>query len=225
MTKESGEVYNQILDQNETNLLIQKLIKESGNIIIRFDSPEKDVFLMKPVALLHKEKLKVGVTLVKGTALIENQSRPVIFHFTVEDKKIIGCGEIKKEDSSFHLTINRPIFIVQRREHFRLRLPAACFAYCVIPSFNEKIKFRIADISAGGILLEDEKLPTNFRSKQKFEVSLHMPGKEPVRIETIVRRPATETNRKMGLKFEFSSKDSEREMVGLVMELYHQFFK
>jgi hypothetical protein len=94
-----------------------------------------------------------------------------------------------------------------------------------VPALGSHAQFRVTNISASGLLCEDEKLPTTLSVNHRIAIDLRLPGKDPInKIQAEVRRAPTEKNLKLGLRFVFDNKQSEREMLGLVMELYRRFF-
>lgn len=221
----SQNIYNQITNSSEIQSIFENLVRSSGLMLMKLEASNEDIFLMRAIRCQLKNGLQVYGELSRGKVVLTTSPNFVLFHFRVEDKKIIGSGEIRQMDSLYHIKVSLPIFSVQRREHFRLRLPSDYFATCRILNVESKMEFRITDISAGGVLIENDKLPMNLLLDQQVEVELLLPGKEPILLLAFIRRVPNLKSPKLGLKFAFPDKSSQREMVGLVMQLYRRFFK
>jgi len=219
-------IFNKLSNASEVETLTGKLIQRHGRIIVKQESVSKQIFLVQPISLdVTYPDFTLSVQHVKGPLPKVSDAISVVFHFLIEDKKIIGSGQLRSSGSILNLKFQLPIFSVQRREHFRLRLPSDYKAKISILDLDIRSQFRVTDLSASGLLCEDEKLPTIFTVGQRVEVHLTLPGQDPLKIQCEVRRAPTSKSLKLGLRFVFEDKQSEREMLGLVMDLYRRFFK
>jgi len=221
----SENLYEQITDVIELQTIFQKLIESKRTLLMREEADGKSVFLMKATKMVNRDTLQILVHLFKGKIELAGSSNKILFHFLIEDKKIIGSGHVQNLNGILLLTLDRPVFTVQRREHFRLRLPEDYAAYCVMREQNKTLKFKISDISAGGILIESPEVPGDYVIKQQVQAQLFFPGKDLIKMSLSLRRVASESSKKLGFKFNFSDKESQRDMIGLVMGLYRRFFK
>jgi c-di-GMP-binding flagellar brake protein YcgR len=224
--------YNKIRENEEIFLLLKKLVYAKGKILMKIDlDPEGSALvLMTPLGVDWKKefeiKLEFDVSRNKRLALIsETQARPVVYHFVSEGKKIVGLGHVGKLRTRFVLYVQSPIFFVQRRENFRLRLPSSFGAYCRIVDIDPKARFRIDNISAGGLLLEDERLPQDMSVGHVLSLDIYLSGREPIYLRAMTRRYEGGQKPKLGLKFHFENKKSQRDMLELMLDLYRRFFK
>ena len=220
-------IYQEISDQKEFLTLAKKLVQSSSVILVHYLNDKKNFFTVKAIGLSEtQDGALIRVQILSKTPLeLEPSFKPVTYHFSSEDKKIIGSGEFGRDEPFWQLIIKLPCFYVQRRNHFRLRLPSDYIAECVINYSGQKKKYRIIDISAGGFLMEADDSSIFLKLHQTFHAELLFPGKEVFAVKVMVMREPTSQNKKAGLKFIFSDKSMEREMVGFVIELYRRFFK
>lgn len=218
----SNEVFNRISDVKEKQALISLLVAHRLKFFIKAEGEENDRITSAMVTgVLPQKKLTIEVTLKDFN---RSGSTVAILQAVLEDKKIIGQVRIQQvKDNIYELEFTADLYQIQRREHFRLRIPPSFYAYFEWKFEGRKLRIKILDLSAGGVLLVDEKIPPGIIVGQKIEGTLVIPGKEPRRLECEVKRSTGQVERELGLKFLDFGVDEQREMMAIVMDLYRRF--
>lgn len=109
----------------------------------------------------------------------------------------------------FAIPIPENMLWVQRREFFRVRIPLGVPAYCEVKQEDGSFrKYKVLDISAGGISLHDEYRDLNLEtgivlSACKLELPEHGHGQVNLEVRNILphRQGDKETGRKFGCTF------------------------
>jgi c-di-GMP-binding flagellar brake protein YcgR len=109
----------------------------------------------------------------------------------------------------FAVPIPDSILWVQRREFFRIRIPLGVPAYCEVKQVDGSYrKYKVLDISAGGIALHDEFKDLNLEpgvvlSACKLELPDHGHGQVNLEIRNILphREGGKQKGRKLGCQF------------------------
>lgn len=146
------------------------------------------------------------------------------------DEKFFLLAEAHlRQDRFLTLKIDPEIYKLQRRQHFRLRIPDSYKAVFQLLDLNGKphqLKAKIQDLSEGGCLLF---LPHNrpeLKAGDRIEGEFQMGSREALRVKGEVRHikvePSSEESQIVGLQFSDLTPAFENRLFSLVMDLHRE---
>ncbi|HRO67790.1 MAG TPA: PilZ domain-containing protein, partial [Pseudobdellovibrionaceae bacterium] len=138
----------------------------------------------------------------------------------------------RRNDGLFSLQLEKKIFQLQRRQHFRLRIPDSYQAKYQLSRLNgapSKLKIVVHDISAGGCRLFLPYHRPDLKSGDRIEGQFIMGGKPAIPATGEVRHVKVENlhgdeYQFVGVQFTDMTPALESRLIALVMELHRQFF-
>ncbi|MBX3039394.1 MAG: PilZ domain-containing protein [Bdellovibrionaceae bacterium] len=138
----------------------------------------------------------------------------------------------RRSDGLYSLRLEQKIFQLQRRQHFRLRIPDSYQAKYELSQLNGapcKLKVIVHDISAGGCRLFLPHHRPELKSGDKIQGQFVMGGKTPLPAIGEVRHVKIEDlhgdeYQFIGVQFIDMTPALESRLIALVMELHRQFF-
>lgn len=217
----SNTSYNLVSSQKEKLVLLERLVKMGSEVLLKIEGARSPIIRAQPLSLLDSIKI---IFKTEGLPLDAEISEVGVIQANIEDKKIMSQVDLTSRGPELLLGhFCYDLYVVQRRDFFRLRLPIDFNAFIELPSVMGKTRLKIDDISAGGLQLLDAREITPFKVNDSFLILLDIPGHTPQSIKVIVRRVQKGKPFKIGLQFLDVTKEEQSELLSLVMQLYRRF--
>lgn len=166
-------------------------------------------------------------------SLPPGQPQEAVVSAQIGAEKYYMTGQLApRNDGLLSLRLEHKIFQLQRRQHFRLRIPDSYQAKYQLSQLNRapsKLKFIVHDISAGGCRLFLPHHRPELKSGDRLEGQLVLGGKAPLAAIGEARHVKVESlhgdhYQFVGVQFVEMTPALESRLVALVMELHRQFF-
>lgn len=216
-----------ISDPSEKVKIITDLVACKGEVMLKTLNPNSTPFHADPVIFKGSEltiKPKTSVQFAKDETSL-------IVQFSIGAQKYISQVEFESRGESLALSMAYKLFRVQRREFYRLKLPAGFRGKFFVPElqgvkFNQD--FHLIDISGGGCKIELPGVEVNFPVSQPFGAVLKIPGRQDIPVMAIARYqhkiPVRPEIRWIGIQFVQQTEPQRNGLAALVMDLYREIF-
>ncbi len=192
--------------------IIQKLrmLQKNRCIVTAYFDDGKQTLLTAVVDVLPDKKmvlLDYGPDEAMNNSLLS--ARKVVFKSQMQGVTAkFSVREVKKAkyqgQAVFACALPEDLLWVQRRDTYRVRIPMAVNAFCIVPHLSSSAKqYRIHDISVGGLALEDPANNQEFALGavfEKCEITLPEFGTGVITLEVRSIFPAGKENPKSGRK-------------------------
>lgn len=222
--KQSGKadsVQNQekFLIESKSSVIakLKQLAKNNCALTASFNNGAESVMTCIIEVLKDKDVLALDYGVSEALNLKLLNARRIFFKgdfdgITVQfDSDTITKAKLKNE-VVFAIPIPHSILWMQRREFFRVRIPLGVPAYCEInsPADEEGFirKYKLMDISAGGLSLVDESMDFEFETGMllpdcELDLPEHGYGKVNLKVQNVfpVNRNAPSEGRRIGCEF------------------------
>lgn len=227
----SGEtIFQKIQNDTERNQILSDLAGRRGEIVGK--SKNSSVTIQLRALTFTNSTLTCHPLNSSGPNLKDTE---LLLQFQVGPEKYITECNCKWSENEVILTLAHPLYRIQRRQDFRLRLPVGFSGRLeVAPPPGKRAKthtLELLDISAGGVrVLErtNSEFTEKLKSGSELDASLFCPGigRYPVQLE-VVRIQTDSLNsshRQIAFRFYHKSKQAKSDLLGLVMEIYREVF-
>lgn len=224
----SNHIFNRVVEKKEKEILIYKLVLSRARFILKPVGENQNLSSGLIMASAEKNKHAIKVRLRVDLEKLPAKNFFGIIQVSIEDKKIISQVEIRfLHDHYYEMDFTQDLFWIQRREHFRLRLPLEFIAKFIISYNSKTYQLKIIDISAGGLLtfISDEMSHSLDSIKQGYGTLL-LPGYDKKDFPFEVRQKRKVVGGyEMGLAFRYLSPSDEQELMSLTLDLYRRFYQ
>lgn len=185
---------------------------------VRLDESEK--MILKPLSKILKAKL-----LSDAEANIEDIPIEVIAQFDLNEEKYFFIADAIRLGTRFKFLMNNDIFILQRRQNFRMKIPIDFKSTATI--LHSEVGLMGADsvdLSARGCRLMVADVRPNFKVGDPFEVNLSFPKRKKLKIPSYLRHYIKKENGlELGFEFHKPSPEIEKDLFGIMMEIYRDY--
>lgn len=222
-----NNIFQLVTDPSEKMKIIYDVIKGNQEIIVRVAEQKDDVvYALEP-------------RMIQGSALLavpkdksfDFKKGELIMQFQTNAQKYISNVSFHRDGEFVSLSMEKKLFRVQRREFFRLRLPAGFRGTIQIPElFGAPFKqsFAVVDLSGGGCKVELPPLDLDFKPGTTFKGVLKLPGRPDFPVICTVKhqskQPSRPDGRWLGLEFFYQTEVEKNRMAATVMDLYRELF-
>jgi c-di-GMP-binding flagellar brake protein YcgR len=221
------EIFTKISDPEQKNKIFKTLVADQGEVVAKLPEPMAEVFIAKAQDLTNK---KLILKLIK-TTIKDLESGPLILTFYANNEKYFLQTEYSVQHGDIYLSIETPIFHLQRREDYRIRIPTSSKAKFEITTVNKlknKVPFTLLDLSGGGCKVQWNSYKLAIKVGDHLAGQLILPDRKPIVFEAKVQHlhenPIDKTNQIGGIQFEGLSEVVKNRIVALVLDLYREFF-
>lgn len=225
MTLPNEQGFKRIADISEKQRIFFDLCQSKGDVIAKRPDPESFIFVLKPNTFL-KNKLNCSFRAQGAQDSVAKES-DIFISFMLGGEKYFMQSSYKSIGAELLLDTDAPIFHLQRRDDYRLKIPNRSGFLFEISSVNGKIhklSIPIADLSAGGCLLYHN-------NKTKFEIGdqvmghLFLTDRRPIDITGVIRHSRQSKSQEYtGIQFTNLTDIQKNKISALVMDLYREFF-
>lgn len=222
---ETDKFFTKVTTRVDRERIFRWLVE--GRMFFQVQSEKKEIRLFRALAIsdasLHVEP-EVADTNFEGG---------VVVTIDFPEEKYFFKTRMLKTEKGFYLDVSQDIYKLQRRDNFRVALPAVYSAKVEIAAVSDESKvhsFSVVNLSGGGFAIEIG--PTdNFNISQGDWIIGHMTmgGGFNKKFYAITRHSRPYGSQGSGLirvGFEFSgfTEADKREVVSLVMGIYREMF-
>ncbi len=228
--RKTEEIFRKIQKSEERILLIDDLIKARAVIMCKGDSD--NVIKLVPEELVGSNQ--ISCSLQDSSEKPTHDKEKIICNVYIGAEKYFFQTELFLEGSKWRISIPTDVYHLQRRQDFRIKIPANYHGFLSIQSIDgEKFvsKSPLKDISMGGcgILITPGKTKT-------LNTNLIQVHREILGILEVVRRPSIEIKGEIryvrfdiesytcGIEFKERGHELDRGLFALTMDLHREFF-
>ena len=212
-------IFIAVKDPKEKNSILFSLAQNRSMIAIKSLEPNSIVFQVKAYDLQQTELR----CMIKG-AEIESLPKKdeVIVQFQSGDEKFVCQARFERELDMAKIRFDMPLFKIQRRADFRIRIPQVYSAHLVVSTH----KIPVLDLSAGGCKLQ---VPIEALSFKNFTGDLRLTNYEPIALQCEIRHrskdPKNPRLENLGVQFKSLNPRTKNHLVSIVMDIYRDYFR
>jgi hypothetical protein len=220
MSALQNRIFQPIPRSHERDLILADSAETAVDIFVKFS--QNQTLLAK--ALKWVPPFKMKITYPEGPRPILTKAIPI--HFTNRGKKYFAQAFVQDTGNQFFLVIEGPLFKVQRRQSFRLKLPGEYPMKVQLFEMNgHKMdeSSRLIDISEGGCSLS---VPLSLAGSMGAYIGLHIKiGSRPafVQFGHVRYLKAEKSHVRFGVKFD-QNKEQNADLFNLTRDLYVELF-
>ncbi len=215
---QAQNIFLEVKDSLEKARLFETLANNRVEIMAKSLSPGSLLFTLKAYQF-ENSQLRC---LAKGEVAMLPVDDDVILQFQLGADKYVFQARMKRRVDLAHVATSSPLFRIQRRADFRIRVPK---------SFSASLKIRDAhfdllDLSAGGCKIQVEK---SFVLDPVFSGELSLRKQEHMILQLTRRHrgpdPSSNEHDLVGLQFTDISEKSKNLLAGIVMDIYREYLR
>ena len=224
MDVQNKEIFNKITSPEEKARIFRDLTSAKAEIICK--GTADDIFKLIPDRVLPDKKMLC--------VLPNSEKRPeipaqLICQFSLGGEKYFIKSTIDSKLTNYTLTLDDELFHLQRRQSYRIRIPASTRSLAeIISSKKQKIKATPVDLSTGGCKLTCGSEASALQNGESVQIYLKVGDREPLQLQGVVRylkpEPQNKSHMGVGVQFEKITPALEKSLFSITMELYRQFF-
>jgi hypothetical protein len=159
-----------------------------------------------------------------------NETGELILQITLGGEKYLCSSPFHFHEDRVVIKTTGPLYHLQRRDDFRLKIPESFQAEFRIQSVNKALRpqaLKIFDLSGGGCRVNHSSVPDPLKIGDVLTGEISIVGRPTISISAEVRHVIEDEPHKtqsLGLMFIEVSTSMKNRLSGLVMDLYRQFF-
>lgn len=219
---ETQNIFTKISDPDEKIEVLTRL--SNSRVLLNVKALDDKIMGLRIAKLTSKE---ISCLLPKSKE-VTIFPKMVICSFTLSNERYFFRTQCWVTNSMVILDSNFTLFKLQRRNHYRVDIPARIKAAFDITHMNRRKFFHkipIVDISSGGVKLKGTDLDFEFKPGDQLEGTVYIPGKASIDVKGEVRYTDVKDSGKnvttiAGLKFVEVKASVERRLFNLVLELH-----
>lgn len=222
------DVFNKISDPSEKTTLLLDLAKSRGEIIAKKSDSSSDIYTMLATGFQDKS---LSCKLVGASSPLAEKNGSMIVTYFIGGEKYFQVCPFKRVGEEIFLGDDNPIYHLQRRQDYRIRLAASYRILLEIVSVNgstNKKTIPLIDLSGGGCRIQVNPEQVAFKVGDELMGHLFLPDRSPISVSCSVRHsrvdPQFSGKVTYGVQFIGMSKITKNNIIALVLDLYRQFF-
>ena len=214
MSAAGNDPFEKVKDPEEKKKILQSLVKAQTSVFLSVAKSKKGYVIFPQLYVRDQMTIQGPDELRKSL----QDGDEVFFEFSSGDEKYICKTKIQLAQNLLKVDLSVDLYKLQRRDDFRLRLPASYSAQFII----QKRKYQVLDISAGGCRIQAEAAP-DIKMGGHLAGTLQLKGRDPINIlaAEIVHMTA---DHKIGLRFQKLADLDRSEIHGVVIAIYRELF-
>jgi hypothetical protein len=226
MSIPSADVFTKISDAKEKFRIFDDFNKVRGEVQAKLPDPSSDLFILRTVDLDKRWTCH----LVGPSVEVPNSGKLTLSFFLGGEKYFMNFS-YQRNQNIFSFDYSEPIYHLQRREDYRLKIPASYRALLENSAVNGKaMKFSalIADLSAGGCRVSLDLSLYALKVHDEVRGHIFLPDRSPIEFIALLKHQRPDPAQKgltiCGLQFINQSSKQKNRIAALVMDLYREFF-
>lgn len=223
----SADIFTKISDVSEKNRLFRDLAAARGEIHSKRPEPSADVLVLMATDFGDQT---LTCRLTSGSHNQQSDGNLVITFF-IGGEKYFFIGHYRVVGENILLKTTEPLFHLQRRNDYRIKIPVsykALFEVVAINGTTKKLSIPITDLSGGGCRLVINTQVMKLNIGDEMRGHLFLPDRAPIQLTGSVRHMKEEVHAKnsvaYGIQFVGLSELVKNRIVAVVMDLYRQLF-
>jgi hypothetical protein len=227
MSLPSPDIFNRINDQSEKTRLFTDLALSRGELVAKMPDPSADVLVL----LAHQFVNQKLLCKLAGASHPLTGSGQLIVTFFVGGEKYFQQTDFQVNGDLISISIQEPIFHLQRREDYRIKLPTTYKALFEIVSINgktQKHSIPLMDLSGGGCRIEVDANFYTMKVSDELKGHLFLPDRSPIPVNGSIRHARMANHGKgpltCGIQFVGLTEQVRNRIIAVVLDLYRQLF-
>lgn len=223
----SQDIFTRISDASEKSRLFYDIVDTRGEIQAKLPDPSADVFIL--MAYDYSDK-RLHCKINGATSTMPGQGT-LITTFFIGGEKYFFTTEYKSTGDQVSLLTANPLFHLQRREDYRVKIPASYRALFEIVSVNGKTEKRsilMMDLSGGGCRIQVDPKVMPLKVGDELKGHLFLPDRSPIPVTGSVRHTRADVHGKAptvcGIQFVGLTEPMKNRIIAVVMDLYRELF-
>jgi hypothetical protein len=209
----------------EKQNVFQSIKEARAEIIVKTLEPFSEISILKIDGF---ENNNLICTPKQKSTFLPDSGELIVQIFTGSEKYYALMKYQKKLDS-YYLDTSKNLFHLQRREDFRLKIPASFRAFAQLKSVNGNVvlkKMPLLDFSGGGCRIEAE----NGLLKHKCEIDfeLQFQSRPPFPVKGVVKHLAPHPDQPgiewVGVQFAELSEPIKNKIIAIKLDIYRELF-
>ena len=223
----SADVFTKISDASEKARLFADLVSGKSELLAKLPDPIADVF-----TLMSQQYKNTNVFCkVLGNHPHLPTHGEIILYFFIGGEKYFYQTDFNVVGDQIVLKTDEALFHLQRREDYRIKIPASYRALLELVSISGKTakhSIPILDLSGGGCRIQFDPKLLPMKVQDELKGHLFLPDRDPISIIASVRHIKTDTSGKKpstcGVQFIGQTEPLKNRIIAVVMDLYREFF-
>jgi hypothetical protein len=223
----SADVFTKISDLSEKNRLFRDLAAARGEVHAKRPEPSADVLVLMAFDFSDQT-----LTCRVSTGAHNQQTDgDLVITFFIGGEKYFFMGHYRVVGETILLKTSEPLFHLQRRNDYRIKIPASYKTLFEVVSINgttKKLSIPITDLSGGGCRLVINSQMIKLNVGDEMRGHLFLPDRAPIQLTGSVRHKKEEVHAKnsfaYGIQFVGLGEMVKNRIVAVVMDLYRQLF-
>lgn len=218
-----------ITSKEEKDRIFREVVANKAELKLKSLDSDGDIFVVEPT-VIEDDSYDLTCKVV-GKPNVGPKDEEVIVKFSLGETLYMGQAKFKQMYGVLYLDTRGKLFRVQRRDSFRVKLPASFQGKVRIDSVDGKVfkkAFALMDLSGGGCRFEAPATEAELKSEQAWKGALLMPGKPELAVGGVLKHFAAHPMAKdkvwIGTAFAGNSMATTNRIEGYVMDLYRTYF-
>lgn len=224
----SADIFTKISDTSEKNRLFLDLTAGKSDLLAKLPDANAEVFTL--MAQQYKDQ-KIFCKVMTPHFQVPS-SGDLILYFFIGGEKYFLQTQFNVIGDQFILKTEAPLFHLQRREDYRIKIPPTYKALLEIVSISgktEKHSIPILDLSGGGCRIQTNPKQLDLKVQDELKGHLFLSDRSPITVTASVRHIKADNSGKKGpsacgLQFVSLTEPVKNRIIAVVMDLYREFF-
>ena len=223
----AADIFTRISDPAEKSRFFIDLAKSRSEIIAKVPEPSAEILVLT-AAEYHDPKL---VCKIAGATSQLPPTGELILTFFIGGEKYFFQANYKVQGQQLSLLCLGPLFHLQRREDYRIKIPKsyqALFEIVAVNGKTDKKSIPLMDLSGGGCRIQVDPKVLPLKSPDLLKGHLYLPDRKPIPVAGSIRhtRMDSEGQSSMvcGIQFVDLGEPVKNKIVAVVMDLYRELF-
>lgn len=226
-TPPSADIFTRISDPAEKTRHFLDLVKSRGEIVAKRPEPSADVFLLLAQNYTN-EKL---ICKISSTVGFFKPQGSLILTFFIGGEKYFFQTNYEVVGDQITLFCENPLFHLQRRLDYRIRIPGgyqALFEIVALNGVTHKRSILLQDLSGGGCRIKVDPKVLFLKTQDELKGHLYLPDRNPIGVTGSVRHIRVEGYGEgpliCGIQFIGLTEPIKNKIIAVVMDLYRELF-
>lgn len=221
------DIFTKISDNREKAQLFTSLAAARGEVQAKKPEPSADLVSLKAYDFSEPD-LRCQIL---GTTSELFTAGALVMTFFIGGEKYFFQAEYSKKADTIIIKTNQPVYHLQRREDYRIRIPSSYKALLEVISHNSqpfKKSVPLLDLSAGGCRIQTNKSKWTLKTGDEVRGHIFLPDRAPIEVTGIIRHARPMPNEKdfiaCGVQFVGLQEPLKNKIAAVVMDLYRELF-